>query len=66
MEAEYKKVITAYKTASTLIIIIKITKETTIIAITLKRDTNIIRDIKRRFRLYYYYYKLGYIAAIYL
>ena len=66
MEVEYKKVAMARKTANTLIITIKIIKETTIIVITLKRDTDIIYDIKRGLKLYYYYYKLGYIIIIYL
>ena len=63
---ERKKVITARKTINTLITTIKIIKETIIIAITLKRNTDTIRDIKCYFKLYYYYYKLKYIAAIYL
>ena len=56
----------ARKTTSTSITIIKIIKETIIITITLKRDTNAIRDIKYRLKLYYYYYKPGYITVIYL
>ena len=63
---ERKKIITARKTISTSITIIKTIKETTIIIIIPKRNINVIRDIKRRFKLYYYYYKLGYIAVIYL
>ena len=65
-EAERKKITTARKTASTSIITIKIIKEITIIIIILNRDTDAIYDIKRRYKLYYYYYKLGYITAIYL
>ena len=63
---EYKKVITARKTISTSITIIKIIKKTIIIDITLKRDTDVIRNIEYRFKLYYYYYKLNYIAVVYL
>ena len=66
METESKKIITARKIISTLITSIKITKETIIIIITLKRDTDTIYNIKRYFKLYYYYYKLGYIVVIYL
>ena len=56
----------ARKTISISITIIKITKETIIIIIILKRDTDTIYNIKRHFKLYYYYYKLSYIAVIYL